>query len=284
MILILRYCGFDGTGNYTTNHLNQYESIRTEIAISDETVDYDYDNNGNLTDIDDVEMYKYDAENRLTEAPTANTQYTYCPLGRRISKTVDGVVTHYVYDGSQVIGEYGSADTLIREFVYGAGIDETVRMTEFHKTMDIAGPSGPGADDVVDIHDLRQMAAAWLTTSDQAGLFDPASDLNADGRIDNCDSDILAANWHLSGSELAGFNEPCDQISSILGYILDFFKKRHFLPDFFLDISNLGCYHILQLDVMKDVVCLFHAVAIWKAGEYKHSAIAAVLWHLRVQS
>ena len=188
----------NGTRTYTTNYLNQYESIQTEVATSDETVDYGYDDNGNLTHIDEPETYKYDIKNRLTEAPLANAVYRYGPFGRRIIKYVDGVVTNYVYDGSQVICEYTSADTLIREFVYGTGIDEVVRMTAFQQTTDIADEYGPGSDDVVDIYDLRQMAEAWLKKSGEAG-FDATADLNADGRIDNCDSDILAANWGLTG-------------------------------------------------------------------------------------
>ncbi len=143
-----------------------------------------------------METYKYDVKNRLTEAPLANAVYTYDAFGRRICRTVDDKVTYYVYDGDYVICEYSSADTLSREFVYGTGIDEVVRMTAFQQTANIDDESP--SNGTVDIHDLRQMAESWLKKSGETG-FDATADLNSDGRIDNCDSDILAANWGLSG-------------------------------------------------------------------------------------
>jgi hypothetical protein len=116
--------------------------------------------------------------------------------GERISKTVDDVITYYVYDGPQVICEYSSDETLIREFVYGTGIDEVIRMTKLEQGANIDDTGGSSG--TVDMDDLDAMAAAWLTSSGETG-FDAASDLNADGHIDNCDSDLLAANWGLSG-------------------------------------------------------------------------------------
>ena len=131
----------------------------------------------------------------MTEAPLANAVYTYEAIGRRICKIVDDKVTYYVCDGDQVICEYSSADTLSRESVYGTGIYEIVRMTAFQQTANI--------DDMgtVDLDDLHIMAAAWLTKSDETNCgpgepcFDPVADLNADGQIDNCNSDILAEDW-----------------------------------------------------------------------------------------
>ena len=45
--------------------------------------------------------YSYDSENRLTHAVIASPQgeaiYSYDPFGRRISKTVDGVTTKFLY-------------------------------------------------------------------------------------------------------------------------------------------------------------------------------------------
>ena len=84
-------------------------------------------------------------------------------------------------------------------------------MTAFQKTANIVGESGP--DGVVDIYDLRQMAEAWLAKSYETNCgpgepcFNPSADLNSDGRIDNCDSDILAANWALTGDDIAGASD-----------------------------------------------------------------------------
>ncbi|MDI6451757.1 RHS repeat-associated core domain-containing protein [Anaerobaca lacustris] len=56
--------------------------------------------------------------------------YTYDPLGRRIRKDVDGVVTKYLYDGDHCIAEYDGDDTLLRKFVHGPSIDEPICMIE----------------------------------------------------------------------------------------------------------------------------------------------------------
>jgi RHS repeat-associated protein len=46
----------------------------------------------------------------------------------------------------------------------------------------------------VDIGDLRAMADAWLTESDNPD-FNYNADLSRDGKIDNADVDVLSANW-----------------------------------------------------------------------------------------
>jgi RHS repeat-associated protein len=97
-----------------------------------------YDKNGNLAS-DGLLKYYYDCENRLMEVTDANddavASYRYDFAGRRISKTVSGVTTKYVYDGDQVIAEYehddvNEVDVLVRKFVYGPGIDEPVCMVD----------------------------------------------------------------------------------------------------------------------------------------------------------
>ncbi len=121
-----------GTVNYMRNRLNQYYSVGGSK--------YRYDENGNLTDINNSEYeYIYDCENQLIEAKKnsqAAAAYGYDFAGRRVSKTVYGspdVTTKYCYDGGQVIGEYDynsvSEDyELARKFVYGPGIDEPICM------------------------------------------------------------------------------------------------------------------------------------------------------------
>jgi hypothetical protein len=69
--------------------------------------------------------------------------YRYDFAGRRISKTVGGVTTKYVYDGDQVIAEYerddvNEVDVLVRKFVYGPGVDEPICMVDIaHEGDDI---------------------------------------------------------------------------------------------------------------------------------------------------
>ncbi len=120
---------YDGVGNrttadgvaYTPNNLNQYNQVNSQV--------YSYDGNGNLTD-DGPNGYTYDVENRLTSAQNVshNSTYAYDGLGRRISKTVDGSTTYFVYDGDQIIEERNSAGTLLASYLYGEGIDEIITM------------------------------------------------------------------------------------------------------------------------------------------------------------
>ena len=66
---------------------------------------YLYDDNGNLTRDGDT-TYRYDALDRLIEVkrPSHLTNYTYDFSHRRLSKTHDGEVTHYLYQGQNEIG------------------------------------------------------------------------------------------------------------------------------------------------------------------------------------
>ena len=106
---------------YLSNNLNQH-TISGGIAFG-------YDSNGNLTS-DGINSYTYDTENRLIIADTQLhlIDYSYDPLGRRISKTVDSTETSYLYDGDQVIMEYAGSGQMTRRYVYGPRIDEPICM------------------------------------------------------------------------------------------------------------------------------------------------------------
>jgi len=111
----------NGTTSYISNSVNQY------IEVNDATIGYDM--NGNLTSIA-TNTYSYDLENRLTSAttPSHTASYGYDPFGRRISKTVDGVTTKFLYDGDQIIAECDGSDNMTAKYINGASIDETIRM------------------------------------------------------------------------------------------------------------------------------------------------------------
>ncbi len=111
-----------GPTPYTPNALNQYTQVGSSTLR--------YDANGNLTS-DGTTTFAYDSEHRLlrAESPTHRSQYTYDPFGRRLSKTVNGQTTTFLYDGDQLIGEL-KKNALTASYVYGPGIDEPLRMTK----------------------------------------------------------------------------------------------------------------------------------------------------------
>jgi len=88
-----------------------------------------------------------------------------------------------------VICEFDGNGKLRRKFLYGTGIDEPVRMSRVYKKADITG------DGNVNIEDLRAMAAVWLDIGTNT------ADLNYDEKVNNTDSDILAANWLINSSD-----------------------------------------------------------------------------------
>ena len=118
---------------YDVNTLNQY----TEVDDGTPVVP-DYDLNGNLTEYGD-ETFTYDSENRLVayDNGVIEVAYEYDSLGRRAKKTIDPagtpLVTRYLHDGDQVIGEYDANGDILRRYVYasGGGIDEPLMLFDY---------------------------------------------------------------------------------------------------------------------------------------------------------
>jgi len=85
------------------------------------STDYSYDANGSRTAFGSARTYTYDAAGRLMTYTGSghNARYQYNGLGERVAKTVDGVITYFVYDEQgHLIGEYDAAGTVARETVY----------------------------------------------------------------------------------------------------------------------------------------------------------------------
>lgn len=87
-------------------------------------VNFTQDAAGNTTDIGDMELI-YNQKNRLIrveESATVLGEYTYNALGQRVTKTIDGVTTVFIYDfDGNIIAESGSDGVLKREYIYVMG-------------------------------------------------------------------------------------------------------------------------------------------------------------------
>lgn len=109
--------------SYATNGLNQYTSVGGTALSHSAT--------GNLLS-DGTFTYEYDEENRLRKAVGGGTTalYEYDPLGRRRSKSVNGVVTKFISERDEEIEERDSSNSVLRRYVYGASVDDRIAMLD----------------------------------------------------------------------------------------------------------------------------------------------------------
>ncbi len=110
---------------------NQLNSVIINPVTDNTVSNYQYDNNGNPTQISDTDTATenltstYNAANRLAtiskSSLTAN--YTYNALGQRTTKQIVGnATTHYAYNESgQLLGEYTAQGQVIKEYLYFNG-------------------------------------------------------------------------------------------------------------------------------------------------------------------
>ena len=125
---------YDPVGNRLTSHLSgDYVYDNLNRLLEDGSYTYSYDNNGNLTGKVDkatsaTTTYQYDGGDRLTQVatPTDIVLYQYDGFGRRISKSVNGVVTKYVYDREDILFEFDENDQIKARYTHGPGIDEPI--------------------------------------------------------------------------------------------------------------------------------------------------------------
>jgi RHS repeat-associated protein len=91
-------------------------------------ITFTYDENGNLIG-DSARTYTWDARNQLasiTGGVTASFQYD--PVGRRITKSVSGAATSYLYDGANLVQELAGSTPAAN--MLPAGLDEVLTRTD----------------------------------------------------------------------------------------------------------------------------------------------------------
>jgi RHS repeat-associated protein len=85
-----------------------------------------HDNNGNLVTASGL-TYAYNARNQLTSVKQGSTTlgaFVHDGLGRRVQRTISGVVTKYVYDGWNVVQERDSKNKVTANMLEGPGLDQ----------------------------------------------------------------------------------------------------------------------------------------------------------------
>jgi len=112
------------TTSYTGNNLNQY----TVVGGVNQT----HDHNGNLTD-DGTLDFEYDYKNqivRVKQSSTTIAEYKYDALGRRVEKDDQTDVQRFIYSGPETVSVYDGSNTWVRDFVFGAVIDEVLMLEQ----------------------------------------------------------------------------------------------------------------------------------------------------------
>ena len=135
---------YDMAGNRLMRDGETMESLfnNNNQLINDKKFSYSYDENGNLITktnftTNKVTGYQWDYENRLIGVTERNSvdgsvvkiiSYKYDPFSRRIQKNVSGIITKYVYDGSDILLEFDSENALNARYVHGGKVDEPLKM------------------------------------------------------------------------------------------------------------------------------------------------------------
>jgi YD repeat-containing protein len=81
------------------------------------------DADGNTTGKAGGEVFAYNHDNRLINYSSGGTlaSYQYDPAGRRISKTVNGITTWYLWDDTSLLAEYNSSGSQTKRYAYLPG-------------------------------------------------------------------------------------------------------------------------------------------------------------------
>ena len=126
VILDYQY-GYDKIGNITAKQTEHgeydygyddlYRLTKVESPIK-EAANFTYDAVGNrLTSAEKTEEWKYNSNNELLS--NGNAQYSYDANGNMVKKTVDGVVTNYIYNIENRLSEVrNGSGSLISSYYY----------------------------------------------------------------------------------------------------------------------------------------------------------------------
>ncbi len=141
---------YDGSGNRVSSHLSASYNLEpsTNKLLADDTYDYEYDRNGCLilrterTTSAKLRM-AYDHRLRLTqvveEAGSGQVLHTldlaYDGLHRLIRKDLDGIATHFFFDGQNPMLATNAQGVVIERRFYGRGIDQLLAIDRGGETL-----------------------------------------------------------------------------------------------------------------------------------------------------
>lgn len=131
----------DAVGNLTDGARSHDVNHR---LLADAANDYSYDGRGNLVlernrTTGARTAYTWNTKNQLLRveqyadataaSPLRTLQFTYDPMGRRVSKADNGVVSRFVHDGDDLLGTLDAGSAVLASNVFGGGVDEPLAAT-----------------------------------------------------------------------------------------------------------------------------------------------------------
>ena len=127
------------------NNLNDNASYNTKNnqMVQNDNYSFEYDNSGNVIKKIDKntnykKLYTFNDRNQLTQVVTQdeNNQttktlaFTYDPIGRRYSKSVNGVVEKFVYDGMDIVAITDSSNNIISTITHSEEIEQPLSISD----------------------------------------------------------------------------------------------------------------------------------------------------------
>ena len=132
---------YDKAGNILNNSAT-YDSKTNQLSATS-TDSYEYDNFGNLIKKIDKEtgsykLYSWGDWGELLKVESFNSEsisskkieFTYGAIGRRLSKTVDGVVQRYLYSGQNLVAIMDSYSGLLYRVIHDEKIDSPLSIVD----------------------------------------------------------------------------------------------------------------------------------------------------------
>jgi RHS repeat-associated protein len=107
---------------------SEFDAANQQVRLNASSPNLTYDQNGNLTSLTDstgTTTYIWDARDRLIgiNGPGVSASFTYDPLGRRVSTTVNGARADHLFDAHDIIAEM-SHGALQATYLRSRGIDD----------------------------------------------------------------------------------------------------------------------------------------------------------------
>ena len=135
------------------------DTVDKRRVLSDGTYQYQYDDEGNLTQKKEISTgkitaYVWDYRNRLSRVNLSDgsiVEYGYDAEDRRVSKKINGVTKEkYVYDGEDIALVVDAAGTLVERYLDGDGTDNVLSRVSAGTTVWSLGDRQGSVVDLVD--------------------------------------------------------------------------------------------------------------------------------------